>query len=168
MQVEHLSSAYRVSLLSKKDVPKIYQLYQGNPLYFEHMKAQPTLENTEEDLIVLPPGKQKQDKFLLVSGKRRTDCGAGFDCCLSQRTYSVYWSVHGRKGGAGKADRKQNHLSAAQTPQTGRLLDSKTCLCQNQSAERAFLEKEWICFNRRRKRSGRLYCCANGKNAIKQ
>ena len=45
MQVEHLSSDYRVSLLSKKDVPKIYQLYQGNPLYFEHMKAQPTLEN---------------------------------------------------------------------------------------------------------------------------
>lgn len=65
MQVEHLSSDYRVSLLSKKDVPKIYQLYQGNPLYFEHMKTQPTLENTEEDLIVFPPGKQKQDKFFV-------------------------------------------------------------------------------------------------------
>lgn len=65
MQVEHLSSDYRVSLLSKKDVPKIYQLYQGNPLYFEHMKTQPTLENTEEDLILLPPGKQKQDKFFV-------------------------------------------------------------------------------------------------------
>ena len=65
MQVEHLSSDYQVSLLSKKDVPKIYQLYQGNPLYFEHMKTQPTLENTKEDLIVLPPGKQKQDKFFV-------------------------------------------------------------------------------------------------------
>ena len=71
MQVEHLSSDYRVSLLSKKDVPKIYQLYQGNPLYFEQMKAQPTLENTEEDLIVLPRGKQNRIGFLLVSGKKK-------------------------------------------------------------------------------------------------
>lgn len=168
MQVEHLSSDYRVSLLSKKDVPKIYQLYQGNPLYFEHMKAQPTLENTEEDLIVLPPGKQKQDKFFVGFWEKEKLISAGLDCCLSQRTYSVYWSVHGCKGGAEKADRKQNYLSAAQTPQTGRLLDSKTCLCQNQSAERAFLEEEWIYFNRRRKRSGRLYCCTDGKSAVKQ
>lgn len=29
------------------------------------MKTQPTLENTEEDLIVFPPGKQKQDKFFV-------------------------------------------------------------------------------------------------------
>ena len=116
MQIEHLSSDYRVSLLSKKDVPKIYQLYQGNPLYFEHMKTQPTLENTEEDLIILPPGKQKQDKFFV-----------GF------------W--------------EKEELIA--------VLDLI-------AAERAFLEKEWICFKRRRKRSGRLYCCANGKNAIKQ
>lgn len=71
MQVERLSSDYRVSLLSKKDVPKIYQLYQGNPLYFEHMKAQPTLENTEEDLIVLPRESKNRISFLLVSGKKK-------------------------------------------------------------------------------------------------
>ena len=165
MQVEHLSSDYRVSLLSKKDVPKIYQLYQGNPLYFEHMKTQPTLENTEEDLIVFPPGKQKQDKFF-VGFWEKEKLIAVLDLIAAYP--NAHTAFIGRKGGAGKADRKQNHLSAAQTPQTGRFLDSKTCLCQNQSAERAFLEKEWICINRRRKRSGRLHCCTDGKSAVKQ
>ena len=52
--------------------------------------------------------------------------------------------------------------------QTGRLLDSKTCLCQNQSAERAFLEKNGFVLTGEEKDQGDYTVALMEKDAVKQ
>ncbi len=65
LQIEKLSLHYTVKKLSEQDIPELYTLCKGNPIYYKHMKTEPTFENLTEDLTALPPGKTLDDKFFV-------------------------------------------------------------------------------------------------------
>ena len=57
-----LCGEFAVRGLSAEDVPEMLRLAQGNPLYYEHMRMQPTQENLLETLTALPPRRTLADK----------------------------------------------------------------------------------------------------------
>jgi len=60
--LEKLAGIYQVRELTGDDVPEMLRLAQGNPLYYEHMKLRPTMENIAETLQALPPRRTLADK----------------------------------------------------------------------------------------------------------
>lgn len=65
LQIEKLSSQYTVKKFSERDIPEIYALCKGNPIYYKHMKMEPSFENLTEVLTALPPEKTMDDKFFV-------------------------------------------------------------------------------------------------------
>lgn len=65
LQIEKLSSHYSVKKFSEQDIPEMYALCKGNPIYYKYMKMEPTFENLKENLTALPPGKTMDDKFFV-------------------------------------------------------------------------------------------------------
>ena len=61
-QYEALSARYAVKKLTEADIPDIYAICRGNPVFYEYMKAELTLESIREDLTALPKGKKPEDK----------------------------------------------------------------------------------------------------------
>ena len=59
---EKLSSRYAVKPLTEGDVPDIYAVCRGNPLYYQYMRVPLTPEGIREDLTALPGGKSLEDK----------------------------------------------------------------------------------------------------------
>lgn len=62
---EEMNQTFSVRKLTEKDVPAVFRLYCGNPLYFSHMQSEPTEQSVRDDLAALPPGKTARDKFFL-------------------------------------------------------------------------------------------------------
>ena len=63
MDVQNLSGAYTVRLLTESDVPLIYALCRQNPLYYRYFPPFVTEESIRQDMKALPPGKTPEDKF---------------------------------------------------------------------------------------------------------
>jgi len=63
MKIEEFSKKYLVRILNEKDVPIIYNLCCGNPIYYEFCPPFVTQTSILEDMVVLPPGKDKKDKY---------------------------------------------------------------------------------------------------------
>lgn len=63
ISVELLSEHYAVRRISEGDIGKVYRLCAGNPLYYEYCPPFVTREAIREDLSVLPPGKEPEDKY---------------------------------------------------------------------------------------------------------
>ncbi len=63
--IDELSGTYRVRALHEQDIPEIYALFKGNPLYFEHMHSSPSTGRILEDLRALPPGRTPEDKYYI-------------------------------------------------------------------------------------------------------
>ncbi|AZQ41653.1 GNAT family N-acetyltransferase [Streptococcus periodonticum] len=61
--IDQLSKHYRCRILIEKDIPSILSLYESNPLYFQHCPPEPNLASVKEDMLRLPEGKAKADKF---------------------------------------------------------------------------------------------------------
>lgn len=59
-------------ILTEEDIPQIYELFLGNPLYFQHCPPQPSFESIRQDMCALPPGKSDEDKHYggLFEGNR--------------------------------------------------------------------------------------------------
>lgn len=62
MEVKRLSLRYSVRALRLCNAQEILNLYNGNPMYFEHMHSMPTPGSVKDDLTALPPGKTYSDK----------------------------------------------------------------------------------------------------------
>lgn len=62
LPVADLSGAFAVRALTAADVPDMLRLAQGNPLYYQYMRPDPTLENLAECLTALPPRRTLADK----------------------------------------------------------------------------------------------------------
>ena len=62
---DSFSNNFHVKKITKEDIPAALQLCIGNPMYYEHMKMEPTLENLEEVIEVLPPNKTLEDKYFM-------------------------------------------------------------------------------------------------------
>ena len=65
MDPELLSTEYRVKRIDTVDIPKVFALCKGNPLYYQHCPPPITVESIQEDLIALPKGKTLEDKYYL-------------------------------------------------------------------------------------------------------
>ena len=65
MNIEKLSSKYQVRHLEKFDAQTVLDLYESNPLYFEHCPPPPTIQSVECDMRALPDGKSIADKHFV-------------------------------------------------------------------------------------------------------
>lgn len=65
LEINELSSIYRVNQLEVKDIPEILSLCKGNPLYYKYYKPEASAESIENDLYALPPGKTLEDKYFV-------------------------------------------------------------------------------------------------------
>lgn len=65
MDLSKLNSHYVVRKISESDLPKIYTLCKGNPLYYKYMKVEPTMKNLRETMTILPSGKTMKDKYFI-------------------------------------------------------------------------------------------------------
>ena len=54
---------YDTRLLTEADVPQIYSLCSGNPLYYQYCPPFVTEDSIRSDMKALPPGKTMQDKY---------------------------------------------------------------------------------------------------------
>ncbi|MDB8661719.1 GNAT family N-acetyltransferase [Streptococcus anginosus] len=61
--IDQLSKYYSCRILTEKDIPSILSLYESNPLYFQYCPPAPNLASIKEDMLRLPEGKAKADKF---------------------------------------------------------------------------------------------------------
>ena len=62
LPITSLTGEFAVRALSQADVPAMLQMAQGNPLYYAHMRMQPTSDNLTETLTALPPRRTLADK----------------------------------------------------------------------------------------------------------
>ena len=65
MDITKISEQFKVRKIQEEDVPVVYQLCKGNPLFYEYCPPMVTIEEIREDMIVLPPGKTKEDKYYI-------------------------------------------------------------------------------------------------------
>lgn len=65
MDIGLLSTEYRVKQIEAVDIPEVFALCKGNPLYYQHCPPPITIESIQKDLITLPKGKTLEDKYYL-------------------------------------------------------------------------------------------------------
>lgn len=63
MDIRGLSTRYTVKTVTEGDIPAVYQLALGNPLYYYHCPPEVTCDSIRRDMAVLPPGKTCEDKY---------------------------------------------------------------------------------------------------------
>jgi len=63
IQMEEISLKYVTKRLKEPDIPAIYQLCKGNPTFYFHLKTELTEEYILEDMTMLPPRKEMEDKY---------------------------------------------------------------------------------------------------------
>ncbi|MEA4813152.1 MAG: GNAT family N-acetyltransferase [Anaerolineaceae bacterium] len=65
MKIDLLSSQYKVTPLEEKDIPQIFQLCQGNPLFYQYCPPELSTEGIRSAMTALPAGKEVQDKYYI-------------------------------------------------------------------------------------------------------
>lgn len=65
IDIEQLSLTYQARKLKEDDIQSIYQLYQGNPLYFQYCPPEASEEMVRDDMHALPQGKTEKDKYFV-------------------------------------------------------------------------------------------------------
>lgn len=67
MQTEEskFSSRFYVRKLSEKDAGEVYGLCKTNPVYYEYMREEPSVQGIVADMSALPPGNRSEDKFFV-------------------------------------------------------------------------------------------------------
>mgnify|MGYP004481274507 CR=1 FL=1 len=108
MNIEKLSSKYQVRHLEKCDAQTVLDLYESNPLYFEHCPPPPTIQSVEYDMCALPDGKSIADKHFVgfFDGNNLVAVLDLIEKYPDKQT--VYRSVYGCGGISGQGRRKQN------------------------------------------------------------
>lgn len=62
MNIVKLCDRYLVRPIEQADIPGVYALCKGNPLYFQHCPPFVTPDSIERDLAALPPGMGPESK----------------------------------------------------------------------------------------------------------
>lgn len=65
IELEKINSKYTVRRIEEKDIEEVYQLYLGNPMYFEYCPPEPSLEMVYSDMIAVPSRKNPKDKYFV-------------------------------------------------------------------------------------------------------
>ncbi len=65
MDIKDLSTRYTVKTVTEGDIPAVYELACGNPLYYYHCPPEATCDSIRRDMTALPPGKTCEDKYYI-------------------------------------------------------------------------------------------------------
>lgn len=65
MNIKALSAEYAVRKLNVSDVPAIFSLCHGNPMYYQHCPPALTVDGIMADMATFPPGKAQKDKYYI-------------------------------------------------------------------------------------------------------
>lgn len=65
IEVNRLSTKYKVRELTSSDAVAVCDLESTNPLYFEHCPPSPDVQSVLDDMRALPPKKTLQDKYYI-------------------------------------------------------------------------------------------------------
>lgn len=65
LPIKNISASYQVHRLTEEDLPELLALAEGNPLYYQHTRTRPALEDLRADLTKLPPRTTSEDKYFL-------------------------------------------------------------------------------------------------------
>ena len=65
MEIQKLSKKYMVRKLNDTDIDKIYEVMQGNPLYFQYCPPMATAQSITDDMNALPPRTTYDDKYYI-------------------------------------------------------------------------------------------------------
>ncbi|MBQ3560076.1 MAG: GNAT family N-acetyltransferase [Agathobacter sp.] len=65
MEIQKLSKKYMVRKLNDIDIDKIYEVMQGNPMYFQYCPPMATAQSIAEDMDALPPRTTYDDKHYI-------------------------------------------------------------------------------------------------------
>ena len=65
MEIQKLSTIYKVSILQESDIPVILSLCQKNPKYYKHCPPAVSEESIRKDMQIVPDGKTPEDKYYL-------------------------------------------------------------------------------------------------------
>ncbi len=65
MNIETLSTKYKLIRLDESHLDEIFDCCIGNPLYYHYCPPVVTHDSIKQDLVALPPGKTKEDKYFL-------------------------------------------------------------------------------------------------------
>lgn len=63
MDERFLSKTYSVRKLAEADAEAVCEIEYGNPIYYLYHPVEITPERVKEDMVALPPGKTRDDKY---------------------------------------------------------------------------------------------------------
>ena len=63
MKTQNLSTKYMVRKLNDADIQKVYEVMQGNPLFFQYCPPMATEQSIADDMRALPPRSTEDDKY---------------------------------------------------------------------------------------------------------
>ena len=63
MEIQNLSTKYKVRKLNDADIEKIYEIMQGNPMFFQYCPPMATAHSIADDMRALPPRTTEEDKY---------------------------------------------------------------------------------------------------------
>ena len=63
MEIQNLSTKYMVRKLNNADIEKVYEVMQGNPLFFQYCPPMATEQSIADDMRALPPRTTEDDKY---------------------------------------------------------------------------------------------------------
>lgn len=62
MEIEALSTRFKVKKITEEEIPAVLRLCRGNPLYYEYCPPAASAESIRADLAALPPRKTPEEK----------------------------------------------------------------------------------------------------------
>ncbi len=65
MNIELLSSRFKVKYIEESQIDEVYELCKGNPIYYKYCPPHITVQGIKKDMIALPNGKTLEDKYYI-------------------------------------------------------------------------------------------------------
>jgi len=65
VDIQKLTAKYKVRKLNDSDIKAVYDVMQGNPLYFKHCPPMATHQSILDDMKALPPRTTYDDKYYI-------------------------------------------------------------------------------------------------------
>ena len=72
MDIQKLTQKYKIRKLNESDIDAVYDVMQGNPMYFQYCPPMATYQSILDDMKALPPGMTYEDKYYI--GFYKEDC----------------------------------------------------------------------------------------------
>lgn len=107
MNIETLSTKYRLIRLNESHLDEIFDCCISNPLYYYYCPPLATHDSIKQDLVALPPGKTSGDKYFL-GFYDQNQLIAVLDLILAYPNHEIvfigFFMVH--------ANRQKNHVGS--------------------------------------------------------